>query len=260
MRTRCFLARGDDGGAKMVLDELNRLKKEPANFDPDCPWLNLDAQKDANTVIMIEIGQGPYFTAGGHHGSKRITNQSEYPEAFAEVYVDGESLGTAYKIGDTFFQAITRGGRVMDEILQGKAIAKTAGIAAGATAMHVGRVLATSGGSKGTKTAGIITLGAGAAVLVASLLMSAEADTRGNALLPGETHLMMAQLPPGEYDVEIRFFDRNGRELRNLRQERVPLTVPEDGDGTLLVRSQPRYVVPESESWREADPYSNVKK
>lgn len=259
MRTRCFLARGDEGGAKMVLDELNRLPSEPANFNPDCPWLNLQAQKDANTVIMVELGEGPYFMAGGHHGSQRVTNQSEYEEAYAEILVDGESLGTTYKIGDTFFQAITRGGRVMDEILEGKAIAKTAGIAAGATAMHIGRVLATNSDSKGTKTAGLITLGAGAAVLLASLFMSAEADTRDNDLLPGETHLMMAQLPPGDYDVEVRYFDRNGRELVGMRQRNVPLTVPEKGDGTLLVRSLPRYVVPGSDAAKQADPYANVK-
>ncbi|MCA8915190.1 MAG: hypothetical protein KDB90_07250 [Planctomycetes bacterium] len=259
MRVRCYLDRGDKDGAKMLLDEINRLPKEPANFDPQCPWLNLESQVESNTVMMIELGQGPYFTAGGHHGSVRQINQGEYSESMAEVFVDGQSLGQAYKIGDTFYQAITRGGRVMDDILKGKAIAKTAGIATGAAAMHVGRVLMTSGGGKGTKTAGAITLGVGAAVLLASLLMNAEADTRGDVLLPGETHLMMANLPPGKHEVEVRYYDGQGRELQNLRQTGIPLTVPEKGDASLLVRSNPQYQVPASDDWRAMDPYANLK-
>src|SRR5690606_33379792 len=119
---------------------------------------------------------------------------------------DGQAMGQAYRIGDTFFQAITRGGRVMDDILKGKAIAKTAGIATGAGALAVGSMLMRSN-AKGARTAGAITMAAGAVVLVASLLMNAEADTRGNVLLPGETHMLLAKLPPGEHDVEVRYFD-----------------------------------------------------
>lgn len=263
MRMRVYKDRGDKDGCKTLIEEVNRLAKEPANFDPELPWLSVDAQWEANTVMMIELGEGPYFTAEGHHGSVRAINQGEYRESYAEVYVNGQSLGQAYKIGDTFYQAITRGGRVMDDILKGKAIAKTAGIATGAAAMHVGRVLVNSGAardSKGTVVAGAVAMGVGAAVLIASLLMNAEADTRGNVLLPGETHLMMAQLPPGEHQVEVRFFDAMGRELRDMRQQGIPLTVPEKGDATLLIRSKPRYVIPTSESWEEADPYANTGK
>lgn len=257
MRMRCFLARGDTGSVRNLLKEVGRLEREPANFDPNCPWLNIEAQKDANVVMMVELGQGPFFTAEGHHGSERVINQSAYNEAYAEVYVNGEPLGRTYKIGDTFFQCITRGGRVMDDILKGKAIAKTAGIATGATAIFVGSQLARHGHG----TAGAITAGVGAAVLVASLLMSTEADTRGNVLLPGETHLMMARLDPGDYDVTLRYFDKNGRELRSMRQDMVPLTVPESGDATLLVRSAPRYQVPPAGSARlTADPYGKPKK
>jgi hypothetical protein len=253
MRARCFLDRGDKDGAKMVMDELGRLEKEPANFDPECPWLNIEAQLDANVVMMIELGLGPHFTAEGHHGSVRAINQGEYTEAYAEVFVDGQSLGQTYKIGDTFFQAITRGGRVMDDILKGKAIAKTAGIATGATGIAVGAMLLRNGADSGTRTAGAVVLGVGAAVMIASLLVSAKADTRGNDLLPGETHLMMAKLPPGDHKVEVRYFDTMGRELTQMRQSGIPLKVPEKGDASLLVRSTPKYQVDPAKA--EANPY-----
>lgn len=251
MRMRCFLTRGDEGSVKMLLDEISRLEKDKANFDPECPWLTVEAQKDANVVMMLELGEGPYFSAEGHHGSVRAINQGEYRERFAEVYVNGQKLGSSYKIGDTFFQAITRGGRVMDDILKGKAIAKTTMIAAGATAMAVGHRV----GGKG----GAVAMGVGAVVLLGGLLMNAEADVRGNSLLPGETHLMMAKLPPGKHEVELRFYDANGRELRDLRQVGVPLNVPETGDAVLLARSQPRYRAG-SESMMAADPYAGLPK
>lgn len=254
MLARCYLNDGREDDARIIMQQIQALEHDPASFDNECPWLNIDAQRDANTVMMIELGVGPYFTAEGHHGSVRAINQGEYRERFVEVWVNGQSLGRAYKIGDTFFQAITRGGRVMDDILEGKAIAKTSSIIVGAGSMHVGRVLYESG----NKTAGAITAGVGAAVMIAGLLMNAEADTRGNVLLPGETHLMLAQLPIGEHKAELRFFDANGFEIRAMRQTGLPLTVPERGDAVLLARSSPRYQIPATADHREANPYAEA--
>jgi hypothetical protein len=259
MRVRAFLARQDEDGARGVLEEVARLpdkapnaeKGMPTNFDPGVrEWLTVEAQKDANTVIMLELGQGPFFTAEGHHGSVRVTNQGDYHEASVEVIIDGQSMGRARKIGDTFYQAITRGGRVMDEILQGKAIAKTTSIAVGAGSMHVGRRLYESG----NRTAGAIVGGVGAALLIAGLAGNAEADTRGNVLLPGETHLMMARLDEGAYTVDLKFYDRADRELPQLAQRGLPLTVPREGDAVLLARSAPRYEIPDDVR-RMDDPY-----
>lgn len=255
MRIRCFLDRGDKQRAQEMLNEVNRLPREIANFDPACPWLTLEAHLESNVVMMIELGKGPYFTAEGHHDSVRAINQGEYTESSCEVFVNGQSLGQAYKIGDTFFQAITRGGRVMDDILKGKAIAKTASIAVGASAMHVGRVLMQSGGNSGTRTAGAITLAVGAGLLIAGLLADAGADTRGNVLLPGETHMLLAKLPPGQHKAELRFYDANGSEIRRMRQTDIAFNVPEAGDTTLLLRSEPNYVLPRNAAEAARDPY-----
>jgi hypothetical protein len=84
--------------------------------------------------------------------------------------------------------------------------------------------------------------------------MSAKADTRGNDLLPGETHLMMAKLPPGDHKVEVRYFDSMGRELQQMRQSGIPLTVPEKGDASLLVRATPKYQFDPAKL--EANPYA----
>ncbi|MHC4840315.1 MAG: hypothetical protein ACYTDT_05040 [Planctomycetota bacterium] len=240
MRARGYLARDDVDGAKKLINEINRLEKNPANFDPENPWLTVEAQQEANVCMMIELGWGPYFTAEGRYGEVRVVNQSAYRERYAQVFVDGEPLGETFKIGDTFFQAITRGGRVMDDYLEGKAIAKTATGVAGVTSLWVGAALSRSG----KKDAGAVAAGVGVALLLASALTNPEADTRCNLLLPGETHLMLAKLEPGDYEVEVRFFDENGSRLRKLDQQNIPLTVPEEGDATLLLRSRPRYRVP----------------
>lgn len=256
MLARCYLNEGREDDARIIIGQIQALEPDPASFDAACPWLNMDAQRDANTVMMIELGNGPYFTAEGHHGSVRAINQGDYRERQVKVWVNGEALGSAYKIGDTFYQSITRGGRVMDDILQGKAIAKTSSIVVGAGSMHVGRVLYESG----NKTAGAITAGVGAAIMIAGLLMNAEADTRGNVLLPGETHLLLAKLPVGEHSVELRFYDANDFEIASMRQTGLPLHVPEKGDAVLLARSSPQYHVPATIEQREANPYAEQAK
>ncbi|MCC6572690.1 MAG: hypothetical protein IT462_02765 [Planctomycetes bacterium] len=255
MRTRVYLDRGAKLDAQDQLKALNALPKNERNFDPACPWFNIDDQLNTNTLFFVELGDGPFMTAEGRHGQTRVIHPSRYPEAYAEIYVDGKTLGRTYKVADSFFQAVTRGGRAMDEVLKGKAIAKDVTTVVGAVGVGVGVSMMENGDS----TAGAITAGVGALVLLAGLLLNPEADVRSNVLLPGEVHLMQAQLPPGPHDVELRVFDKDGRELRRMRQEGLDLNVPQKGDAVMLLRSQPRYKIPLQEADRLADPYARHK-
>lgn len=251
MRTRVFLDRRDDAGAQMQLDELARLPRDPANFDASCPWFTLEAHKEANTLIWVELGWGPYMTAEGRHGELRVIREPEFEERYAEVYVNGQFAGRTYKLGDTYYQATTRGGRPMDEYLKAKGIAKDVTTVAGAAAIGVAVGLARSGHG----AAGAVAAGVGLGLLLWGALSSAEADTRCNVLLPGQIHLSMAKLDPGNHEVEVRYFNGSGRELSKMRQRAIPLKVPERGDAVLVVRSDPRYEIPRSEAEREMDPY-----
>ncbi len=256
MRSRVYMDRGDEDGMKTQLEELARLPHDDRNFDSNCPWFTVQAQKDANTLIWVELGWGPYMTAEGRHGEVRVIREAEYSERYAEVFVDGQSLGRTYKLGDTYYQATTRGGRPMDEYLKAKGIAKDVTTVAGAAAIGVGIELARSG----NETAGAITAGVGVGLLLYGLLSSAEADTRCNVLLPGQIHLMMANVPPGKHEVEVRYFDSNSREIGNMRQRALPLLVPERGDGMLVVRSDPHYKIPLNEKERAENPYAKSPK
>lgn len=251
MRSRVFLDRKDEGGCKMQLDELNRLPHDARNFDASCPWFTLDAQKEANTLIWVELGWGPYMTAEGRHKELRVIRESTYEEQYAEVWIDGQNLGRTYKLGDTYFQATTRGGRPMDEYLKAKGIVKDVTTVAGAVAIGVGIELA----REGHGTAGAITAGVGLAVMLAGLLADTSADTRCNILLPGQIHLMMAKLDPGPHEVEVRYFGKGGQELGRMRQRALPLKVPERGDAVMVVRSDPQYQLPRSAAERDMDPY-----
>ncbi|KAA0214386.1 hypothetical protein EDM80_06825 [bacterium] len=254
MRSRVYIDRRDDNGLKAQLDELNRLPKDARNFDPNCPWFTPEAQKEANTLIWVELGWGPYMTAEGRHGEVRVIREPEYPERYAEVFINGQSLGKTYKMGDTYYQATTRGGRPMEEYLKAKGIAKDVTTVAGAVAIGVGAELA----REGHGAAGAITAGVGLGLLLWGALSSAEADTRCNVLLPGQIHLMMAKVPPGKHEVEVRYYDGSGRELGRQRQRALPLNVPERGDAVMIVRSDPHYVVPRNEKERAADPYAKA--
>jgi hypothetical protein len=258
MRTRVFLERGEGGRAQEQLDELNKLPRDPRNFDPNCPWLTLDAQKEANTLIWVEIGWGPFMTAEGEYGEYRVIRENEYKDAYAVVFVTGQSLGQTYKLGDTYFQASTRGGRAMDEVLKDKVIRKKTLTVAGATAIGVGLAVAAGSNNKAARGAGLVAAGVGLGLLIAGALTNPRADVRCNALLPGQFHLMMAKLPPGKHEVEVRYFDKGGRELSAYRQRAIPLEVREKGDSVLLVRGSPRYRFLRTQSERMLDPYKTV--
>lgn len=255
MRARVFLEREADGDARDALARIAALPRERRNFDPDFPWFSLESQADANALFFVELGDGPFFTAEGRHGRIRTLNAAAYPEAFAEIWVDGQPLGRTYKVADTFFQAATRGGRPMDEVLKRRSRARTALTVTGAVGMGVGASLM----RHGYVGSGAVTLGAGFALLLSGLFIHPRADVRCNLLLPGEVHLFMAKFPPGEHEIELRVYDKDGRELPEMRQPGLIVNIPQRGDAVTLLRSQPRYKIPDA-SDRLADPYARHEK
>ena len=254
MRARVYLDRGDVAGAETALKEISALPYDERNYDRECPWLNVQSQQDTNALFFVELGDGPFMTAEGRHGQTRVIHPTDYPESYAEIFVNGESVGRTWKVGDSFFQAITRGGRNMDEVLKGKAIAKDVVTVVGAVGVGVGVHMMRHGNGK----AGAITAGAGLLVLLAGLMMNPEADVRSNVLLPGEVHLLQTKLPPGQHEVELRVFGKDGHELRRMRQPGLTLNVPQKGDALMLLRSQPRYKIPDADL-ATTDPYARHK-
>jgi hypothetical protein len=161
-----------------------------------------------NVVLVVDVGMGPEKYADGDYGSLARFRPALRPEHHGQVWVDGKPVGHTQVLADVFFQAITRGGRVMDGILKGKAVFKTGTMVAGAVVLH-----------QAAKHRSPEAAAVGGGLLLLSLLTSARADTRHLALLPATVQVLTLNLPPGEHDLRLEFHDAGGRPLGGLTQD-----------------------------------------
>jgi tetratricopeptide (TPR) repeat protein len=177
------------GDANMAQQDFTKA----AELAPECVAVRPDTK--GSLVVVVDVGRGPTKYATGPHGSR--TRFHDHPESPAEidVVVDGKKVGSTQLAGDVYFQATTRGGRTMDAILAGKAAYKSGAAAVGIGALAVAHDL--------PKREGNAALLGGAALLLSSLAVNAEADTRHWTTLPARVQLFRADVPPGRHDVEI---------------------------------------------------------
>ena len=90
------------------------------------------------------------------------------------------------------------------------------------------------GRSKGARDKAI----AGGALLLLGLLTSTAADVRHWATLPDTVQVLTLDVPPGDHDLHLAFFDRNGAHLGALDQD-WKVSVPEGSESFYLFRSLP---------------------
>jgi hypothetical protein len=193
----------------------------------------------ANVLFFFEFGPGPNKYSTGKYGEELRFSVSQSPVRSAVFKVDGKDYPVAPS-DDVWFQADTRGGRVMDHILGNKAVFKSAtdiagnvGIIGGSTALIAG------GGHNSTATA----VGAGllAVGLIAKIFSSAttpQADTRAWDNLPRFLSFASLELPPGQKTVLVEFRDGAGQVLAQFNKT-VTFDVPADGkDRVIFVSDQ----------------------
>lgn len=176
---------------------------------------------DQNVIVFAEFGSGPTKVADGKHKERLC-------------YVPGSSAVTGIRLEvadqqveirpseDMTYQAITRGGRVMDQVLANKAKFKEATDSAGNTALATGATVAYAGAAAGSKEAALA--GAGLAVLggVSKGLSAATkpaADTRMWSGMPQFLAFGTLKLPPGEHNILVTFLGDNGTAMttKNLK-------------------------------------------
>jgi hypothetical protein len=135
--------------------------------------------------------------------------------ASEELKVDALQIPIA-PTDDVNFQAITRGGRVMDHILGNKAVFKSTTDAVGDVALIGG--LTTAAVSR-DRTAQEVGLGIALAGLVSKVISAATtpaADTRSWDNLPRYLSFVSLPLPVGQHVATVQFHDSAGQVLPNL--------------------------------------------
>lgn len=207
-------------------------KRAPGN-----PFL-ADVDHLGNLLIVVDVGRGPEKVEAGAHGSTLAYFDRGGHSSGIPVHVDGEAGKTAL-IGDLFFQATTRGDRLVEKILHGKAVAREIGETGGLALLFAG--LFGHGSNEGRTLAA-----AGAGLFGASQLLRSNADTRHWGSLPREVHVFAAQVSPGAHEVVI--------DLPVAGRVREEVMVEADRDRVLYYRAGVPFRRPEANQ----PPPSNV--
>lgn len=194
-KTYLKLGEADNAGIS-----FNKVRK----YMTDNPFADPAQSKDANVTLLVEMGCGPSKRPDPVVGSVDVIVACQYPERYAEVYVDGATLGRTAKLVDLNHQAKTSGSSSRDVAQAAKGIAVAI--------------------VKQIPFVGI--LGS-----VAEMGGVNKADLRHWALMPGEVHVLEAKVPPGLHTLQLKFFDAKGKELERYQQTYYYVPIRESSDG-----------------------------
>lgn len=165
----------------------------------------------ANVLVFVEMGRGPSKVAMGQYGEKLGFSPGTTSAVAVDLKVSGVQI-RALAYDDLSFQATTRGGRVMDQVLANKAGFKEGTDTFGNSALISGAILSTQqgrGSSLDEVGAGLLVAG-----LVGKLISAAttpRADTRQWDNLPNLLGFATLQLPAGQHTLVADFVDAQSR-------------------------------------------------
>lgn len=214
-------ALGDSDLADAAYAELGRLR-------PDF----LRPSAEANVLLIVETGKSPRKLADGMgHSELKFRRGRDFSEVRARYSLDGTSSQPLYPMEDVAWQAMTRGGRQVDNILQGKVQFRSSNERSGTVLTDIASEMLLR--SPGGGSSGAVMDGVGAAlglVGVVQLALSAStkprADTRYWDNLPDAVHVAALTLPAGKHDLVLSYCDASGQQVS---ESNVSVSIPDAG-------------------------------
>ncbi|MBG86762.1 MAG: hypothetical protein CMO80_07665 [Verrucomicrobiales bacterium] len=194
--------------AKLSTDGSDALKRARANTAQG-PLPDYD--KSANVLVFVEYGNGPIKVAAGQYRQKLRFREGHSPNQSAAISIASKTA-QAEPLDDLYYQATTRGARVIDHILAGQAKFRRSTDKVGNAAIITGAILANQQGRKSSADeigAGLLLFG-----LASKLISSAtnpRADTRAWDNLPRYLSFAAFRVPPGEHELTAEFKDGAGQ-------------------------------------------------
>lgn len=166
-------------------------------------------ERDHNALVILETGSAPRKAGRGPGMSELVFKRGMVQQA-RKAQVQGVR---AYPMEDIYWQASTRGGRLVDSIIQGKARFKSINETMGKTMTQVGTAAMVAGSHKdapeGMKYAGAAMALLGITQMAVAANVDARADTRYWRNLPDTVHVLTMHADcAGE--LPIRFLDNGG--------------------------------------------------
>jgi len=205
-----------------------------------------------NVLLIVELGRGPVKYPIGQYGHIAIFTSKPFKTSNLKIIIDNKDNfdeKSALCNSDTLYQASTRGGRLMDGILKGKAEFKqtTAQISQGLS--QVSQQMANQAnqlqqqaslcGTGGAAAAGAAYAAVGIAVLslafaIGSAMANPAADVRHWSFLPAEIRVIPMKLSVGNHHIQLQAFDSNNSLIPELNKE-LDVNIL-DGDNVIIKR------------------------
>lgn len=176
-------------------------------IDPDHPFAHELYLRRSNTVVIVDVGEGPRKIGTGPYGHQvafavRPPRASKVSLQIGRRQVTDPALGV-----DIGYQAQTRGRRAMDTVLATKAATKHVSEQAALVLLQAGAVHRDKDLS-----------GVGALLLFLSALIRPEADLRHWHLLPAQQRIWIGRVQGGRKTIRLDFADAGGQRLPAFQQ------------------------------------------
>ncbi len=186
--------------------KLNDNKAEDclrrAGLHSRTPGAVLDPPPDFNTVVLVLSGTGPSKYREGRYGEYLRFSPGNGRGGPIEVSADGAPVAESPgPLDNMTFQATTRGGRVIDGILKGKAVFKTTTAVAGDAAIIAGTAVAMS--DRDNIGIGLGIAAVGVATRLASAAATPEADVRELQPMPDDIYVIPVSLAAGTHSLTV---------------------------------------------------------
>ncbi|MBN2563887.1 MAG: hypothetical protein JXQ75_23475 [Phycisphaerae bacterium] len=204
---------GDFDAAEDTWKELYRLR-------PDCP----KPTREHNVLIVGETGTSPRKLADGVGHAELVYRRGKaFSDTQVQAVIDQNSSLKLYPIEDIYMQACTRGGRMVDRILEGKVLFRQQRTDEHSVLSTVGEasMLASSFVHHSKDVGNLQAIGGGFAVAGAFcglMAMNAKphADTRYWQGLPDAVHVVSLNCTPGTHRVTFQYLSSAGASLPSL--------------------------------------------
>lgn len=195
----------------------------------------------ANLLVFADWGQGPRKIAGGERGEELRFAPVESRARRALLTALGKNVSLP-PWDDLYWQARTRGGRLMDHVLGNKAIFQENAENVGDAAMVGSAISADRSRRKrregesgeGSEDTAVALAAVGILGKAAAAATDPRADTRAWDNLPRYVGFGAIRLPPGEHSARIQFLDSEGHAIEG-RTQYVLIQVPEPGGRPAIV-------------------------
>lgn len=212
---------GDGSDAFKRAESLCKLAKPP-EYDPQ-----------ANTVFFIEFGRGPVKYATGEYHEQLRFHEGNSAARSVRIKIGDQTL-QAGAYDDLSFQAMTRGGRIMDHILGNKAVFKTTTDTVGNVAIIGGAIAATD---RRSQDVGLGLIAAGLVSKIVSAATTPAADTRSWDNLPKYLSFAAIHLPSAVQTATVEFLDDKQQPLPSLTKT-ITINVSPTRDTVVFVSDQ----------------------